>query len=518
MKNTILNIFLFIIVAMGAKAQTIDTLNQGTKNKFFTTDSAEFSAYDFAKTSPFYIKKLMPENFSSISIGHIFEKGKLIKAQDATTLNNTYISTEGISQLKSVSLWGKFTYQKAVEDSTAFAHQTRSNLANPYYFGSARNANYHRSVYNLKALASRNFIGNNLPIGLGADYKVGDHYATNDPRGEIKEFQLNLVGTIGYNLTKAFALGAGYRYGRGQESTSVTYKNTSLGQGGKVIPEYINYLIIGYGEPEEYNDRTFVNHQTRNGMDAYATYDSENLGSLNFSFQTSKETQEVEYRTPNSINHYASFNLVNESYRLFWLKKNGSSTWTADLSYVTNDGDNFVDTLKANSYLFKTNSLSGKAGYNWINKQFSHHVVVGLKKYEERKIDGIAGNDIRFNQLNYSLSYGFNHQNKNNHNWGISLTGLYNQYLDSDFNVLIANEGVFTRNVIYHDYAFNTTSKYGGNLTFDYSLPMFKQIQAGIKVAASYWRRDDIKEFGRILTKVPGKDRFASNISLNLYF
>lgn len=518
MKHTFLYIFLFFGIAFTASAQVNDALNTATNNKQFSADSAQFSAYDFAKTSPFFIKKLMPLTFNGLKINQIFEKGHLMKAQGATQVNTTALSTEGISQLKSITLWGLFSYNRSVEDSTSFSHQTRNNLANPYYFGSVKNLNYQRTVYNLKALASKNLLNDNLPIGLGADYRIGNHYSTNDPRGEISEYQLNLVGSLGYNLTKELTIGAAYRYGYGSEKVNVAYKNNSLSQ-GKVIPEFTNYLINGYGEGEEYNEkRTFQNNQIRNGLDAYLTFENEKLGSFNFTFQTSKEKQKFDYRTSLAIVEYISFNLVRENYRLFWLKKNATDRFSADLNYTKNNGDNYLNVYLANSYLYTNNSISAKGYYTLINKQFSHNFGLGLSKYEERKQDGIAGNDIRFNQLNYSLSYGINHQNKNNHNWGISVTGLYNQYLDSDFSVLLANEGVFTRNVIYYDYAFNTTSKFGANLTGDYSIPMFKQIQAGIKLGLNYWRRDDLKDFGRTLTSAPGKDRFSSNISLNLYF
>lgn len=518
MKNTILYILLVFSSILTAYGQKRDTLSINVKNKLFSADSTLFAAYDFAKSSPFYIKKLMPATYNNLSLSYNFEKGHLMKAQEAEKINNIFLSTEGISQLKSISIWGQFSYSRTIEDSVTFAHQTRNNLANPYYFGSSRNVSYQRTIYNLKTLASKNILKNNLPIGLGANYRIGDHYSTNDPRGDISDYQLNLVGTLGYNITKELEIGAAYRVGYGFEKANVAYKNNSLNQ-GKVSPEFTNYLINGYGEPGEYNvSRTVQNNQTRNGLDAYLTYDAEKIGSFNFSYQTSKEKQKFDYRTSDGISKFISFNLVNENYRLFWLKNTAVNSLSFDFNYQTNKGDNYLNEYLANSYLFTNNTTSIKGHYTFKKNQFTHNIGLGLKKYEERRQDGIAGNDIKFNQLNYSLSYGINHHNKSNHNWGVNITGLYNQYLDSDFSMLLANEGVFTRNVIYYDYAYNTTSKFGGNLIVDYSIPMFKQVHAGVKAGVTYLRRDDLKDFGRALTNTPGKDRFSSNISLNLYF
>ncbi|SFA55880.1 hypothetical protein SAMN04488511_11568 [Pedobacter suwonensis] len=516
--KNILYILLIFGTAFRASAQINDAQHTATDAKQFSADSVQFGAYDFAKISPFFIKKLMPITFNSLKLNQVFEKGTLMKAQDASKVSTTLLSTEGVSQLNSITLWGLFSYNRSVEDSTSFSHQTRNNLANPYYFGSVKNLNYQRTVYNLKASASKNLLNDHLNVGLGTDYRIGNHYSTNDPRGEISDYQLNLLASVGYHITKELALGAAYRHGYGLEKVNVAYKNSSLSQ-GKVIPEFTNYLINGYGEGEEYNERrTVQNNQIRNGFDAYLSFENKKLGSFNFIFQTSREKQKFDYRTSLAITEYINFNLVSENYRLFWLKKTASIALSINVSYKSNTGDNYMNVYLANSYLFRNKSLGTQAYYSIRKNQFTHNFGLGLKQYEERKQDGIAGNDIRFNQLIYSLSYGVNHQNKNKHNWGISLTGLYNQYLNSDFSVLLANEGVFTKNVIYYDYAYNTTSKFGVGLSSDYSIPMFKQIQAGIKLGLSYWRRDELKDFGRILTNTPGKDRFSSNISLNLYF
>lgn len=518
MKNTFLYALLFFGTLSTAFGQKQDSIMTGMRNKLFSVDSSLFSSYTFAKSSPFYIKKLMPKTFNTLTVGQGFEKGHLMKSQDATKLSNTFLSTEGVSQLNSITVWGQFSYNRIIEDSTRFSHQTRNNIANPYYFGSLKNVSYQRSIYKLKALASKNILNNKLPIGLGADYRIGDHYSTNDPRGNVSDYQLNLVGTIGYNITKALSIGAAYRFGYGLEKVNVAYKNASLNQ-GRVSPEFTNYLINGYGEAGEYNEaRTVQNNQNRNGVDVYLTYQPKSIGSFNLNYQTSKEKQQFDYRASDGITSFINFNLVKESYRLFWLKELSEGGISVDLNYITNKGDNYLNNYLANSYLFNNNLISAAGVYTIKKNNLIHNIGLSLNKYEERRQDGLAGNDIRFNQLNYALSYGFNHNGKNNHNWGINISALYNHYLDSDFNVLLANEGIFTRTVIYHDYSYNTTSKFGGNFTADYSIPMFRQVQTGIKVGFSYWKRDDLKDFGRVLASAPGKDRFSSNISLNLYF
>ncbi|RZL57769.1 MAG: hypothetical protein EOO93_17440, partial [Pedobacter sp.] len=373
MKHTPIYIVLFLSSIFSAFAQKKDTTNLGTIGKSINADSTKYMAYNFAKSSPYYIKDLMPVKFNKLSAGYNFEKGSLTKAQNPNSLNETFLSTEGISQLNSISIWGQFTYRRIVEDSTAFAHETRNNLANPYYFGSPKSVNYQRAIYNLKALASKNFIKNNLPIGLGVDYRIGDHYSTNDPRGSVSDYQLNLIGTIGYNLTKSLSIGAGYRYGYGFEKVNIAYKNSSVSQ-GKLIPEFNNYLINGYGEPEIFNaDRRFQNNQTRNGLDVYLGYVSSDIGNFNMGYQTIKEKQSFNYRTDQGITEFTNFNIVNEHYKLFWLKNIAKISLIVEFGYETNDGDNYLIKYLANSYLYNNNTINVKSAFTFNKNQFTHN-------------------------------------------------------------------------------------------------------------------------------------------------
>lgn len=518
MKHTFIYILFFLSSVSCALGQNTDSLSISSRSKIYSGDSVKFSAYDFAKTSPFFIKKLMPQQYSSINAGYNYSKGTLMHAQDASKLYETFLSTEGITQIKTVSLWGQFVINKTVEDSTKFAHITRYNPTNRYYFGSPIDLNYERTVYNLKALASKNMLKNNLPIGLGADYRIGNHYSTNDPRGDIKDFQFDLTATAGYNLSKQLSVGAGYRYGYGRERVNVGYKNNSLSQ-GSVKPEYNTYLINGYGEAQEYNTNRSINTDfKRNGLEINLAAEKTTFGDVYFNYRYTKEKQEFYYRSDGGYFNYVDYNNIAQNFRLLWLKGIALNTLSIDLQYNNNDGDNYIIEYLSNSYIFNSNTISAKATYSIHQKKAIHNYSICIQKIGEQRQDGLAGNDIQFNQLNFSIGYGLNKQTTQQHNWGFSVMAHYNKYLNSHFNTTANNVGVFTRNVIYYDYAYNTTSKFGANLTGDYSIPMFKQIQAGIKVGLNYWRRDDLKDFGRVLTSAPGKDRFSSNISLNLYF
>ncbi|MFC4211462.1 DUF6850 family outer membrane beta-barrel protein [Pedobacter lithocola] len=272
--------------------------NQSLTSKVFNADSVSKNAFEFAKLSPFNIRKLMPLQYSNISIGFNYEKGDLMEAQNAGKIKNTYIKTEGSTKLGSVMLFGLFSYCKTFEDSTMYNHQTRNNTTAPYYFGSPINVSYERAVYNLSALAEKNLINNNLPVGFGADYRIGNHFSTNDPRGAISDFQFNLIGTLGYTFFNRLKIGAAYRYGYGQERFSVDYKNNNFSQ-IVLLPAYNNHLVNGYGEAYIRNtERDYNNDESRNGFDANVNFETGNFGDLYFTYSHIEEHQKYLRSSP----------------------------------------------------------------------------------------------------------------------------------------------------------------------------------------------------------------------------
>lgn len=518
MKKIFLSIILFQLGLSTVFGQQIDTtkINLSLQNKLFNTDSVNFSGYEFAKSSPFNIAALMPAKFSKINIGANYEKGHFISAQNATKISQAYIATEGSAKLNSLSLWGSFRYEKSVEDSTMYNHQTRNNTTAPYYFGSPINLNYERALYNLKAMAEKNLFSKNLPIGFGADYRIGNHFSTNDPRGSVDDFQLNLVATIGYTFFDRLKIGGAYRYGYGQERVNIAYKNLSLSQ-NTLKPEYNNYLVNGYGEAYVYNsNRTYQNDLKRSGLDAYLNFTKSTFGDFYFTFSYLEEKQKFERVDAGGFTYFNDYNLETNNFSLFWSKKLGNKNISTLINYNNIDGKDLNYIYMANNYIYNRNSLSFKTNLSINSKNNLYNFYLATNQNEEQKQDGLTGNNIKYNRLDWSAGFGYSKTTSQSNVWGVSLSGLYSVPLSDYFNVPNSNVGQFTQKVIYFDYIYNTSTRLGGSLSADYSFKFFNQIQAGLKATATYLNKQKVVDNSFIFT--PGQDRFSSNISLNLYF
>jgi hypothetical protein len=438
--------------------------------------------------------------------------------QSPTRDRQTYLLTEGRSLLKDVSLWGSFNYQSVSEDSTRWAQQSRNNISTPYYYGSPANVNYERSVYTIKGVAERNMLGNNLPVALGIDYRIGHHYATNDPRGDVSDFQLNLLASVGYRIFNNSQIGLAFKYGYGQERIKVDFKNTAYFESA-AYPDYINYSINGYGEPIPTKlKRSFYNDQDRKGLEAYLMVDDSSYGDFLLSAGYQVETQFYNYKTTardlgEPYNNY-DVNTINAD--LTWRKKFSSKDLIASFAYENVDGSDFNYALGSNNYLYNSNvmtlrtllTVKGKTNYNY---------QLELKKYGEERQDGLNGNLVYYSNLLLKGGVGLL-KKWSAHSWGINVNGLYALPLKEEFAIPQSNEKIFTRDVIYHDYLFNTSGYGGAALATDYSFPSYKKIQTSIRFDLNYIRRINMKELDRTLSFIPGNHRLSANLSLNLYF
>jgi len=516
-KFTLILIFLLGIL-LQVFAQKDSVRNVVQNRQLYFSDSVNMATYNFSKLSPLFMQLLMPEQTSSISLGHQLEKGKFIAAQASSKTNTAFLSSEGVTELKGIKLFGSFKYRKVFEDSTRFAHQTRNNTTTSYYYGSPAYNHYERSIYNFKVLGAKDILSNKITLGLGMDYNIADHFSNNDPRGSINEYQLNFNGVASYNISKNIKLGLGYTLGYGQEKVTIGYKNRAYYE-SLVYPEYVNYVINGYGEPNPKNsDRNYNNLQNRNGLDLIFAATNTTIGSLYLKASQIDERQTYDIRNADGIFDLANYDLNKKLINLLWIKSFIKASLSANLGYENMNGEDFNLSYYATNYLFTSHKINLDLNFSTINNNVTYNYLIGIKQYDEERLDGITGNQVYFKNLDANVGFGFNYKLKNNKSFGASIGGSYSLNLDDNFFISAANESYFTRYVIFHDYLYNTSNSFGGNFSTNYSFTFFNAMQAAVRINVAYNSNIAMKSLQRTLITTPGKDRFFSNISLNLYF
>lgn len=482
------------------------------------TDSIQQQAFRFSKNNPLLITNLMPNQISAISLGHQYEKGNFILAQGSTKTNTIFLNTEGTTVLGKIKLYGSFAYKKIFEDSTRFAHQTRNNPSTPYYYGSPTYNHYERTKYDFKALANRNFWNDRLTFGLLLDYHVADHFSNNDPRGSIKEYQLDTKALLGYNFTKNIQVGLGYHIGYGQEGVNIGYRNRNYYETLN-YPAYVNYVINGYGEPvPKVTIRKYDDRMQRTGIDFSLALNNMAFGSLFLKTNVSNEAQAYDYRESTGFYDLAQYDLRKIAASLLWTKKVNSGKWNILAEIEQWDGEDFNVNFKAKNYVYTQNKVDLSVAYALSKTEYQHQFSAAIQQLGEERIDGVTGNRVYIKNLSSEISYALIKKLKNNHFISGDFSANYRFSPEDEFNVGTAVESYFTRTVIFHDYLYHTASSLGGSVGISYAFPFLKTFQGAVRLKSAYLQKQDLKSLNRTLTSIPGNDRFFNNLSLNLYF
>ncbi len=533
--------FVFVCLIVGScgqllaqsPVQTVDS--RAYQNLRFSHDSIGNYLYQYAKNNPFYLHASLPDHYSSIDLTSKFDKGKYIPIQGSTQTQEYQFNTEGKAQLGGIQLFGNFNYHKIFEDSTRWLHQTR-NIANmPLSHGSIHNNHYERSVYNFKAMAEKALLKGNLPLSVYFDYRIGTHFSNNDPRGDIKDFNLNTVTTLAHQFNR-LKVGVSYRYGYGREDLNIGYKNTNLRPF-----DQINWRMAGYGITEEYSLSSLLEHTIllkRTGLDANLAYTFNNKNELSLKVAYLENTDHYVRMAKGSSSTTATTALLDYdsqliSADLFWQHKAARQEYLFQLSYrmtegkdlyypnsamTTNRPDEVI--YKYNNYLFDQEQLAAKAlVQHRISEKKSLQGGLEVNRFNQSKQDGSTGNHVGYERYTGQASLSYQQLLERERSWSVALNGTYSFHSQNTFVVPLINEKIFYKYVIYHDYLFNTSNYAGVGLNGSYSFPAYQVLQAQLKMGLQYLRRSgEFQPLQREILSQPGNDRVFANLSLNLYF
>lgn len=525
-------LFLVLAITGQLKAQDRDSLQVSLRNKLYVTDSMTNLLYNFYKNNPFYLNRI-PTGFNSINAGLNFDKGKFIQAQGSTKTQDYFFNTEGKATLKKTDLYGSFTYHKVFEDSTRWAHQTRQKNNMPLNFGSIRYNHYERSVYTFKVIAERNILSNNLPLNFNVDYRIGNHFSNNDPRGDLKDFQLNTSTTLAYRFGP-LKTGLSFIYGYGREEVNIGFKNDNVKP-----PDLANWRNVGYGTSEEFlSNLDYTTLQDRKGLDLNFDFALPRQQHIFLKLAYLKSTDDfviLPVGTGSTLDPKRLLDYDTETFEgnLFWKFNLKSKQFLLKLGYKDESGKDIYYPkghrtipvpgeviYKYNNYLYDLQTADFKlmATHHGPNHSLFNAFIGGAYS-QEGKQDGSSGNHVVYSRLGFNAGASLNKTTTTKKTYGIGINGTYSFSPSNTFIVPPINEKIFYNYVIYHDYLYYTAKYAGMGINGEYSFPAYKTLQASIKFNVNYIRSlGEPSPLDRVLLSAPGKDRFSSNLSLNLYF
>lgn len=283
-------------------------ITSGVNHAEYAHSIVHHEIYEYMIANPVWIGRGVLDSFNVVNLGLGYTKGGWIDAQGADKIRSLRVGTEGKINLNKMSLWGRFRYNRAVEDSTMLRHQTRINTDAPLYFGSLRKNYYERDTYQLSVSAQYGLADHRWPVTLAIDYRVGNHFSNNDPRGRIADFQLDSYLGLGRKWEN-WSVHLGGILGYGRERVSIDYKNEKHKENTS-DPLYVNWYMNGFGRAtQKLSDLKYNDDFRRLGGRIHLSVVTNGWGSLFGTLQAVREKQHFKFydnspRTYRDLNRY----------------------------------------------------------------------------------------------------------------------------------------------------------------------------------------------------------------------
>lgn len=499
------------IADVNAQSTVMDSLS----NSAYAQSYSWQQLYDFTVLNKVWLKDEVKSNFNRLDAHVFLAKGKWIDAQGATQLRTLNLGTEGKTNLGRFSVWGKFNYHRSMEDSTRLRHQTRTNADAPVYFGSLRNNYYERNVYTIQALVQYGFDQQRVPVTLGVDYRVGNHFSNNDPRGRVADFQFDLSAAVG----RVFSNGdihVQLLYGYGRERVGVGYKNDRYAN-NTADPLYINYYMNGFGRAkDQVRDIRYNDDFDRYGTDILFSREIFTDYKVFAKAGWLYEQQFFKYYDSSPLTYTPLNKYKRNAYDLDVLLKSNTSDPSPRVYRLRAgvvDGRDYNYEIAQNNYVYRKESLLIEA-----SDQFKNTRVKAALGYESTASeDGSVAISLAYKSLTPILEI-------NQHIPLLAKSAIiprvsisYNHLLDAEFSLPSVFIPIFTQTIMQHNYVYYSTSSYQLGLGLDYQVNHARLGNVVIGLYSDYWQASDSMQQTSYIA-VPGKDRFQSGVRLTAFF
>ncbi|WP_268231117.1 DUF6850 family outer membrane beta-barrel protein [Sphingobacterium sp. UT-1RO-CII-1] len=494
----------------------IGSLLDSLPDAVYWQDVAKKSPKSMAMRNRVWIPAETKDDASLLALSQEWAEGSLQPAQGADGYRQFQVLTEGKTIWHNMDVWGRFSYNRAKEDSTALRHQTRWNDDAPYYYGSLKKNQYNRETYKLDAVMQRSFIEGRLPLTLSIDYRLGTHYSNSDPRGDVKDMNLMMELSAGHKLSVLDYHVTGI-WGYGAERVQVGYKNDKY-SGGTGYPEYVNWYMNGFGNDEERSASIYYKDIIRRkGAALNVLLKSFPLSKLYVNARYIKEEQSFR-RDNTSPQTYESLNDYTKNIGeldVLWKKEMNKNTGMYfSLWGEMVKGEDYNYSLLRNNYIYKRNQTKVEGGLSY--KQANFDVFLALN--DTWKADGRTGNQMDIVQVQYGLTTSYRFREiATNYLLLVELGFKARQAVKSSLLLSGVNTGDFGKTIIHRDYLYHTAPMQEWGTRWVWATVREKH-NWSINGQLNYQVRGNLKTLTEKLLGEPGKSFLYTSVGVSYMF
>lgn len=471
--------------------------------------------HDMAVRNRVWLPNETKNKASILGVSQVYSKGEFQPAQGVAKMSQYGVYTEGKTKWKNTNFWGRFSYYRSSEDSTAMRHQTRWNADAPFYFGSLRKNKYNRETYKLDAGIQRAFLNNHLPISLAVDYRLGSHYSNNDPRGNLNDMNLQFEMTVGHNLPKLSYHISGI-WGYGSERAEVGYKNDKYTMNTD-DPLYVNWAMNGFGNAEEQlKEINYFDVVNRYGAGFHILLKPNTKNKIYFNGRYVNEKQSFR-KNDNSVQTYQLLNDYAKDIgevEFLWSSQfdaQRSMKWL--IMAKTESGDDFNYNYMANNYVYQKDQAMLKGQYSFMSLQLEGNLCWSNMK----KKDGATDNVMDVTQLNSGIALYRTFKITDQFDL-LGKLGYQRKWSPQhELQVPVLNSGDFAKQILYQDYLYETASS---NIWSTAWVWMSRRPHNNwsVQLQVDYQRGSELAPVDFSVRKVMGKDWYNARLGISYLF
>ncbi|TDQ11627.1 DUF6850 family outer membrane beta-barrel protein [Pedobacter metabolipauper] len=465
-----------------------------------------------------FLLKNKSDQISLVSLDYDYQDGSFKKSQTAGSANVITFSADGIKKIGKFNLYGNFTYQRIKEEELAYALRGEEIDDQPFYYSAGYASKFSRQNYNGKGIVSYQLLKNKLYLSSGFNYKYYLAYRSTDPRMNLDWFDFKASPELTL-LTKNINVGISGTLGYGTETIGTGFKNNDYAA-GVLYPDRILYVNNGYGFYKRSKYNRFSRRKQYKGLGMHVTGNSgpwDLLLSIDYlnSFDKNQSLLDKSVNTE-VFTDYTSKKITGS---LLLTKRSRNNINQIELTFSDLNGEDYIYEYSGKNYTAKNQN----AGINFMNSTFSgHHAIqwgTEVNYNHAYKKDALSSHLFEYSNVNPGIHGAYYHTSENKDRFSVLLSPSLILPFNVSASAPLTQETDFTKGVMYPDYAYHLSTSGMLNLKLNYiSTTLNKSFRTGITLNTSVVSALKRPEIQLPAYSLPGKYRFNSNLSLNLYF
>jgi len=424
-------------------------------------------------------------DFTHTEVYYQFKKNEFARKQTASETSRYGFRSQGLFNIASdFKVFGSLNLQKYMEKDLSFTlDDTRTDdieVLHPHYFYVPRASDWNNQQYDINAGAIKSF--GNFNLAAKASLYANKLARQVDPRPEISNRKLSGELQAGYTLGvhQLFAFGG---YGVKDKDYKYYYNNSQLNN--IAYPETYMRFSSGYGRVI---NKPFVNSNDTKSSNRYFSRTTYKKVGAGYQLNLNKTLLSGQYTFQKNLENLYDEDFLDDQYLRFQYQTI-SHSGAIRLRQLL-DGKVLRSTLSGSKTTGKNYDVSA-FGSNYMNRQRNITWDVNLLKQNKNLVKYYIGAFVAYNQNRYMDQLGYIDQKMNtitagiytnrdietNNNSKFNLGLGFNYYtaLKHELNYLNlsgATENVFFKEVIAHDFAYNSMDRLDAKADVRYILPV----------------------------------------------